>query len=88
MVFPRRRGFIAGTGGVAIWPGRGLMGSPTRGTEEVLEMKVGSEIIPLVTDFLRAAAVVGRFSSTGVERPVGGGCICTPGDGSADVTAD
>jgi len=87
-VFPRRRlGFIAGTGGVAICPGRGLIGNPTRGTDEVLEMKVGSEIIPLVTDFLRAAAA-GRLSSTGVERPVGGGCICKTGDGRAETFAD
>jgi len=58
------------------------------GTEEVLEMNVGSEIIPLVTDFLRVPAGVDR-PSTGVERPwLGGGGSGPTGDGRADCTAE
>lgn len=80
IVLPRRRGFIAGTGGVAICPGRGLTGSPTNGTDDVLEINTGSEIIPLVTDFLR--------TPKGVDRPLAAGCIEITGEGSAELVAE
>jgi hypothetical protein len=59
---PRRRGFMAGTGGEAMGLGRGdgmPPGRSTRGTEEVEDTRVGSEIIPRVTDFLRSRPVRG-----------------------------
>jgi len=49
-------------------------------------MKVGSEIMPLTTDFLRMPGKVG-LPSTGVTRPDVGGCGSDPtGDGRADPT--
>lgn len=74
---------------MAISLGRGPLGRPTRGTEEVLDMNVGSEIIPLVTDFLRALIIVCLFSF-GVDRPVVvGGCGIGPeGDGRAAGKAE
>lgn len=86
-VLARRRGFMAGIGGIGFWLGCGPFGSPINGTEEVLDMKVGSEIIPFTIDFFRIPGV-GR-PSTGVTRPAVGGCGIGPtGDGRADVMAD
>jgi hypothetical protein len=92
LVFPRRRGFMAGTGGEAIGLGRGEgapLGSSTRGTEEVEERKVGSEIMPRVIDFFRSRIVVrldgGRF---GVLRPSGLTWLGMTGDGIAEVEAE
>lgn len=61
-VLPRRRGFMAGTGGAT---GEvTLCGSCTKGTDDVLDTKVGSEIMVLVTDLFRLNGPVG------VPRPL------------------
>lgn len=80
VVLPRRRGFMAGIGGDGLAILRLLFGGrPTSGTEDVLEIRVGSEIMPLVTDFFRlpAPGVVRPELAGGVCRPDRGGC----GDG-------
>ena len=56
----------AGPCGSTVWP----LGSVTKGTDEVLDRKVGSEIMCLLTDFLRPPAFgVVRPLLVGVMRP-------------------
>lgn len=83
-VLPRRRGFMAGTGGADI----GSTGGPpsrgrwTRGTVEVLDTNVGSEIMCLVTERFRSREGV-VLPPPGVVRPVTGlgeGSPASPGD--------
>lgn len=70
---PRRRGFCSGSMGAGprtscstVCP----LGRVIRGTDEVLERKVGSEIMCLLTDFLRPPALgVVRPLLVGVVRP-------------------
>jgi hypothetical protein len=54
-----------------------------RGTDDVLEMNVGSEIMPLVTDLFRCPSGV-PLPSIGVERPSVVGYWDPTGDGRAD----
>lgn len=71
-MLPRRLGFIAGTGGAKIGSTGGppFCGKFTSGTEEVLETKVGSDIMALTIDFFLAPAGAARPGSVGVMRPL------------------
>ena len=84
---PLRLGFIAGTGGgiTGSTGGPPSLGRCTRGTVDVLETNVGSEIICFVIDLLRAPKGVERpGSAEGVVRPLAAGF----GDGRADDGGD
>jgi hypothetical protein len=72
---PRRRGFIAGSvGGAAARPSGRACGRPTSGTLLVEEMKVGSEIMFLLTVMRRGRPPVGCEGAdepfVGVARPL------------------
>jgi len=76
-------GFIMGSGGDASSCGRKLGGAGrlTAGMLDVLEMRVGSEIIFFVTDFLRPVkAEAARYPNGGRPPSLGIGC-----DGSVGV---
>lgn len=84
---PLLRGFMAGTGGgiMASTGGPPSFGRYTRGTVDVLETNVGSEIMFLVTDFLREPEGVARPGiAVGVILPLVAGF----GEGSADDGGD